>query len=198
VRTKQIIALLALLLLLAGCETRGGRGEPFPTEPATESTTEPETEAPTTEPETEPTEAETEPVDTEGVTAAVDNLLAALQSGSADAIREQIDYRNLLLLDDGSPEDSLLAILKKLDYEILDVTVEESTASVTVSLSSVSVESFFMDYLWKCDELYFNNAQLGYARASDVELGTQTQQLFYDMLDANEQNRTETTVVIQL
>jgi hypothetical protein len=187
--------LAVLLLALAGCETLGGRGETA-TATTAASETEPETEE-AAEEETEPTEEETEAVDAEGAEAAAEALLAALQSGEPDAIRDELDYTNLLLLDEGSPEDSLLAILKKLDYEILDVAAEQSSATVTVSLSSVSIESFFVQYLQRSMELEYNNAILD-EPASREQLEEQTQQLFYDMLDENEANRIETTVTLQL
>lgn len=193
---KQFFAILFALLLtlpLAGCETRAGRTSSAPM-PESETKPEPESES---EPEPEPEQPEENELDIEGARQAAEEMLTALATGNPDTIRRHIDYKNLLMLEsDESPDESLLAILKRLKFEVVEAQASsEDSAAVTAELTNVNMEAIFADYLRRAAELEYNNA-ISDSPLPAEDMEAEYQKLFLEMIGGA--GTTSTTVIIRM
>lgn len=198
---KKVVAVLMIILLTLpwfnACQRRespgeeGGQrsGEP----PAVMG---PSYEERLSEPEPESSDEEDE-VDAEGAESAARGLFDALKTGNPDIIREHIDYKNLLQLQDDQSDGNLLALLPYLQYEIIEVSAQKQTAIVQVRVSNVDMHAVMPEFLRKAMEMEYNNA-LEENPLSTEAMDEEYRKLFGQLLEQNAANRKETAVDVQL
>lgn len=196
---KKMIAIALLLLLVAGttsCQRRDKKPEEESSEIVSVSEAE-ESGRQEEEPPAEESESseESSQEDTTEVEAAAREMLGALQTGDRDSIKAQLDYTNLLQLQQGQSDVNHLAILRRLQYEIEDVDISGSTATVTIKLTNLDMTVVMASYLKAAAELEFNNNTSDQPR-TQAELDADYVRLFEDTLDANSANTTVKSVPI--
>ena len=198
---KKVAAMIALLLLAAGaagCQPRERRPQEESASSVSREEQRPsQADEPVPPPEESEEEEEPEEPDAGEVVAAVEEMLAALQSGDREQIKAHIDYTNLLQLQEGQPDVNHLAILRQLQYTVGEATVNGATASVTVELTNLDMKVVLGSYFKAAGELEFSNALSDDPR-SEAELETEYIQLFRDTLEANRANTAQRTVDITL
>ena len=103
--------------------------------------------------------------DAEIVRSAVDKDLSELKAADGDAFDRAIDKMNELFADKFTemgitPEELATDYLRKFDYEIEDVRVNGSSATVRIKLSARSVVQIMRDTAAKGDPLHFKRQDL--------------------------------------
>lgn len=193
---KLLIILLAasLLAALPACRRRDQPREERPSESV--SDIEQEEQPGPSEPEPQ-SSAQEEQADTAGAEQAVRDLCEALQSGNRDSIKAQIDYDNLLQLQEGQGDESFLALLQYLKYEIVSAEGEDKLVTVKTRLTSIDMHNVLMPYIKQCMELEYENA-LSEAPLEPAQLEAKYSALFQAQLEQNMANTLVRTVDIQV
>lgn len=191
------IALLTAALLAAGlcaCETRAPQPAEEPSAAESEIVSEEGASENTGQSQAESEQDEQEAREAER---AASDFLDALQSGDRERIRAQTDYTELLQIQEGDPDANLLAILKRMEYEVIGAVVDGDAASVKVSITNIDMNAVLPTYIKQAMELEYNNA-ISESPLTPEQLEQEYVKLFDGALNYNAINTVERAVDLEL
>lgn len=135
--------------------------------------------------------------ETQAVEEAVRGLLDAMQSAKQETIQQYTDYHKLLKIQSGVDDTNLLAVLRRMQYEILETQVEKDHALVKVAISNIDLHAILPEYNKQMAGLQYENALAASPKAEE-ELLVEYYRVFDGMLNYQATNRIERAVDIQL
>lgn len=199
-RTLLICLLLFTILSFSACESRTGahRSEKEIPESIDQDISMHQPDSSNSDESAAPEHPEDEYNAEEDATNALDAMLSALQTGNREEIQRHIDYKNFMQLQtDNQSDTSPLSILKRMKYEISELSVKDSMANATVVITNVDMTKMMPDYLRTAQELEFNNA-ISDSPLPPEEMEEKYAQMFLDLLDAASGSSITTTVEVKL